>query len=127
MRSLDADECWRLLGTVSLGRVAITSGALPVILPVTFAVDDSAVLWPAVEGSRLAAATDGAVVAFHADAYSPDGTCGWSVVAVGTGRRTSESEHVEKVRTISAGPWRPTGSDFLTVRLDVATIHGRAL
>ena len=33
---LDRDECLRLLGTATLGRVGITFGALPVVLPVNF-------------------------------------------------------------------------------------------
>ena len=37
---LDRAECLRLLGTASLGRIGLTSGALPTVLPVNFRLID---------------------------------------------------------------------------------------
>ena len=64
-------ECLRLLAGERLGRVAITVKALPVILPVRFALDRDEIVFRAPPGGVLAEATRHAVIAFEADGSSP--------------------------------------------------------
>ena len=64
---LDREESLRLLGTAALGRIAVTSAALPLVLPVNFRFDGRQVLIRTGAGTRLDAATDHAVVAFEVD------------------------------------------------------------
>jgi nitroimidazol reductase NimA-like FMN-containing flavoprotein (pyridoxamine 5'-phosphate oxidase superfamily) len=94
-------ECLRLLAGERLGRVAITVSALPVILPVRFALDQDEILFRATVGGLLAEATRQAVVAFEADGSEP-GVGSWSVLATGMARHLPEDER----RALSSlPPW----------------------
>jgi len=80
---LSVEECWERLGSVSVGRVALSVRALPAILPVQFYLS----------GRRLAvclghrelpeASVNGAVVAFAADSIDAATRSGWSVQVQG--------------------------------------------
>ena len=80
---LDREECLRLLGTATLGRIALTDGALPVVLPVNFRVAGDRILVRTSRGTKLDAATRNAVVAFEVDHVDPMYHSGWSVVVTG--------------------------------------------
>ena len=77
------NECWELLATASVGRLALSVRALPVILPVQYYVD----------GRRLAVclghhqlperALNEVIIAFAADAIDPATRAGWSVQVQG--------------------------------------------
>ena len=86
METLDAisdAECRRLLGTQTLGRVGITSGGLPHILPVRYLYDDGAIEFRTGAGSKLRAAVSGDVLAFEVDSFEPESGRGWSVLVLG--------------------------------------------
>ena len=53
--TLNDDECFELLSSAWLGRVGISAGALPAILPVAYAVDGASVVFRTSTGSKLAA------------------------------------------------------------------------
>jgi len=90
LKVMDRSECLERLGMVHVGRVGIAVGALPIILPVNFVLADERVYFRTSAGTKLDAATSQSIVAFQADAYSPDGAAGWSVLVVG------RSRHVER-------------------------------
>ena len=71
------------MGSVPVGRIAYTRQALPAVEPVNFALDRGDIVVKTDEGSKLAAATRNAVVAFEADCVEPDEHAGWSVTVVG--------------------------------------------
>src|SRR4051812_18787454 len=87
---LDRAECLRLLGRASIGRIGIHWNALPTVLPVTFALDGDSVVFRTGDGSKLAAAVAGAVVAFEADDIDPIYHEGWSVVVTGVAQRVTD-------------------------------------
>ena len=65
-------ECYRLLGSVRVGRVVMTRRALPVVLPVTLALDGHHIVIATAAGSALDTASEqGTVVAFEADDLDP--------------------------------------------------------
>jgi len=80
---LSDTECRRLLATRTLGRVGLTSGALPVILPVEYVYDDGVIVFRTEPDAKLHAAVHGAVLAFEVDAFDPLTGRGWSVLAHG--------------------------------------------
>lgn len=41
---LDRDQCMALLATATLGRVGLSAGALPTVLPVNFLLQDDRIL-----------------------------------------------------------------------------------
>jgi uncharacterized protein len=76
-------ECRRLLATRTLGRVGLTSGALPVIMPVEYVYDQGVIVFRTEPDAKLRAALHGAVLAFEVDAFDPDTGLGWSVLVHG--------------------------------------------
>jgi hypothetical protein len=81
--ALSERECWELLATASVGRLALSVRALPVILPVQYCLN----------GRRLAVclghhglperALDETIIAFSADSIDPVTRSGWSVQVQG--------------------------------------------
>jgi uncharacterized protein len=81
--SLSEAECRELLSRQALGRVGITSGGLPLILPVHYLYDDGVIVFRTGAGTKLGAAASGDVLAFEVDAYDPESGRGWSVMVLG--------------------------------------------
>jgi uncharacterized protein len=80
---LSEAECRRLLARQTLGRVGITNGGLPVILPVHYVYDDGVIVFRTGDGTKLRAAANGDVLAFEVDAYDSESGRGWSVMVLG--------------------------------------------
>lgn len=99
---IETPECWRLLRSAQLhlGRVAITSGARPIILPVFYTVVDEAVAFRTVAGTKLQAATSGTVVAFEVDWFDPAINNGWSVVIQGVEREVTDAVERDRLRAL---------------------------
>jgi nitroimidazol reductase NimA-like FMN-containing flavoprotein (pyridoxamine 5'-phosphate oxidase superfamily) len=91
---LARDECLRLLATVTIGRVGVTSGALPAVLPVNFCYDDEQVLIRTSHGTKLDAALRDCVVAFEVDDFDPMSHTGWSVMVTGVAHELEGVEHL---------------------------------
>ena len=120
---LDRAECLRLLRTASLGRIAITAGALPTILPINFRVDGERILFRTGVGTKLDAATRGAVVAFEVDELDPMYHSGWSVVVIGVAREVEDpSDHA----IYTTPRWAPGATERL-VEVSIEDISGRRL
>jgi nitroimidazol reductase NimA-like FMN-containing flavoprotein (pyridoxamine 5'-phosphate oxidase superfamily) len=123
---LDRAECLRLLETVPVGRLAVTIGALPAILPVNFAIVGDRIVVRTVPGTKLDAATMHAVVAFEADSYAPDGSSGWSVMVQGL---CSEVVEPAELTALGASPLRAwafdEGAATRFVRIDLSFVSGR--
>jgi nitroimidazol reductase NimA-like FMN-containing flavoprotein (pyridoxamine 5'-phosphate oxidase superfamily) len=69
--NLTDEECRTLLRTRTLGRVALVSGALPMIIPVEYVFDESSITFRSEHDAKLRATSPGDVVAFEVDAYDP--------------------------------------------------------
>jgi nitroimidazol reductase NimA-like FMN-containing flavoprotein (pyridoxamine 5'-phosphate oxidase superfamily) len=81
--ALTEAECRTLLSTRTFGRVGVTSGGLPVILPVRYSYADDTITFRSGRGTKLRAAQNGDVLAFEVDAYDPETGDGWSVLVLG--------------------------------------------
>ena len=86
LRILTTDECVQLLSTVSIGRIALSHQALPLILPVHFALHDGRIIVHTTPGTTLHRATDRAVVAFEAEGPPGEIEPRWSVMVHGLAR-----------------------------------------
>ena len=94
---LTEGECWRLLASVSIGRVVFTQRAMPAIRPVNHAVDGRTIIIRTHLGAAIAArASDGggepqgSVVCYEADDLDPARRTGWSVIVTGMARIVTE-------------------------------------
>jgi hypothetical protein len=83
--ALSPEECRRRLAGNSVGRVAATDRALPMIVPVSYTVTSAEIHLRTRPGGILANACNGSVVAFQTDALAP-GRPEWSVLVVGIAR-----------------------------------------
>jgi uncharacterized protein len=111
--TLTRDECLTLLGSVAVGRVALSLDALPVIVPVPFCLDGDRVVFGldpegTIIGGRSVgdhgiAAIDGAIVAFEAGALDAVDGRGWSVLVRGAARCLTSSEDGERFRALPVG------------------------
>ena len=119
-------ECLQLLATTSMGRVAITSGSLPAILPVNYLVLDRTVYFRTGRGSKLDAATTNAVVAFEVDAFDPLSHSGWSVNVIGVARDLGTDPSGLAVDAARIPRWAP-GTDDRVVAVQAEMISGRRL
>jgi hypothetical protein len=88
---LDREECLDLLRTVPVGRLGLSMSALPVVLPVSFVVDEDRVIVRTSAGTKLDAALAGAVVAFEADDYDTATGDAWSVLVRGSSAVVDEA------------------------------------
>jgi nitroimidazol reductase NimA-like FMN-containing flavoprotein (pyridoxamine 5'-phosphate oxidase superfamily) len=123
---LERDECVRLLGGAVIGRIAVSIGALPVILPVNFLLDGDRILIRTGEGTKLDAATRDAVVAFEADHVDPFSHTGWSVCVTGRATELGDPGDVVQARDLPLPHWVPDGaSHYVAVSLDL--VSGRRL
>jgi Pyridoxamine 5'-phosphate oxidase len=79
--SLTTEQCLRRLSTHRVGRVSVSRGALPVIMPVTYVTIGDSVVFRAPLDADFVRACDHAVVAFEVGDI--DDACGWTVHVVG--------------------------------------------
>ncbi len=123
---LSPDRCLALLATVSVGRVGVTIDALPAVLPVNFVVSDGSVVFRTVPGTKLDAATRGAVVAFEADAYgNSEDPQGWSVLIRGIARELDDPAELAVARTLPLESWAFDGTADRFVRIEPTLVTGR--
>jgi hypothetical protein len=123
---LDGAECRRLLGTASLGRIAFTEEAMPAIQPASFALHGDEVLIPTGLGSKMAAGSRGAVLAFEVDDYDLAQRTGWNVTVIGPSRLISDPGQVLALDALGALPWAPA-TTHCYITLHMAVVRGRRI
>src|SRR4029077_19144845 len=92
LQDLPRHESLALLGGASLGRVAVSGDALPVVLPVFIAMVGDHIVFRTVPGTKLSAAVQGAIVAVEADELDERTGEGWSVLVRGIAREVTDKE-----------------------------------
>ncbi|MDH6708248.1 transcriptional regulator with XRE-family HTH domain [Kitasatospora sp. MAA19] len=117
-------ECWDLVGTHGIGRIALPVHPGPIVFPVNYVVDDGTFAYRT--GDRTAP-SEGTELSFQVDHIDEYLGRGWSVLAIGT----AEPVHDPAVRHHLAGlpgaiPW-PGGDRPRWVRLRPDEITGRRL
>ena len=117
---LDARECRRLLASVSVGRIAFTEAAMPVIQVASFALRGEDVVIPTGLSSKMAAGSRGAVLAFAVDDYDPVERTGWNVTVIGASRLVSGPDEVRELDELGVQPWSPSATHcYIALRLTV--------
>ena len=102
---LTEEQCAELLQIGGVGRVGVTVGGLPVIMPVNYAFIDGDIVFRTGDGTKLHAATRRAIVAFEVDAFDAVTLSGWSVLVIG--RSSVVADDAEETALAVAGitPW----------------------
>lgn len=123
---LGRQECLRLLAGATLGRIGITSGALPTVLPVNFFLDEDRIVVLTGAGSKLDAATRDAVVAFEVDDFDWRYHSGWSVVVTGVAHVVTDHAQLAAVRRLPLARWAPRGGGR-TIAISTDMVSGRRI
>jgi hypothetical protein len=118
---LSPEECLKRLHRVSLGRIALSIGALPAIRSVRFVLSGHDVVFRVRPVSRLYRAASNSVVAFHADYVDEQARDGWAVQIQGVGRPVTDAVVLQGLRSLPLASWSATPSDDAFVR--IATSH----
>lgn len=113
---LDPEDCLELLRGENVGRVALTARALPIVLPVNFAVLEGDIVWRCAQGTKLNDASAGFVVAFEVDHFESDHQ-GWSVMIQGLAHVSTEEEELARVSQLPLESWSLDGMADRYVRL----------
>lgn len=123
---LDAQECWRLLASMPVGRVGVLVDSAPEIYPVNFAVDRHTVVFRTDAGTKLRGLHRSPSVCFEVDGFDPGERTGWSVLVKGF---ASEVDALEDVLRLSALPLRywALGEKAHWVRLVPDEVTGRRI
>ncbi|MFP5319971.1 MAG: pyridoxamine 5'-phosphate oxidase family protein [Acidimicrobiia bacterium] len=121
---LSRDECLRLLSGERLGRLGLHAGALPVILPVAYAIVDDGVVVRTHEGALIYGAARDSVVAFEVDRPAAGGQCGWSVHVTSVAEEVTDPSQLARLRALPLRRWADGEADRF-VRIPLHLISGR--
>jgi len=122
----DDAESWRLLALAPLGRVGLTDGALPAIMPVHFTVRDGEVVFASLPDVKLRSAERGDILVLQVDHYDTETDEGWSVNAVGPARVVHDPAEVDALHARAFTPWARE-QDVVYVAIRPAVLRGRRL
>ncbi|UZX03422.1 pyridoxamine 5'-phosphate oxidase family protein [Arthrobacter sp. CDRTa11] len=124
VHSLDHRECWDLLRTVSVGRLAVLVNGQPDIFPINYTVDGGTLVFRTGEGTKLAGASGGAQVALEADGVDAVSGLAWSVVAKGPAAVITGTEDILDTAALYLFPWQAGKKDAF-IRINPDSITGR--
>jgi len=124
METLDSQECLSLLGSKTIGRVAVVDGYSPVVFPVNYVLDGSGIVFRVAEGTKLHS-VGRANACFEVDEFDEESRAGWSVLAVGRLEElTSLDPDFERVSRMPVHPWAEGHRPHL-LRLVPSRVTGR--
>lgn len=122
-RALARAEALQLLGSVALGRIAFTLGALPAIRPANHILDQGAVVLRGHRGvDAVLRAAAGTVVAYSADVIDPRAYVGWCVTVTGEAEMIDGPTELARYASIV----RPIGADeqAYVIRIEPEIVTG---
>lgn len=123
---LTRNECLSLLADGVIGRVIFTDHALPTVQPVNYLLDGEEIIFRTANGSKLAAATRNAVVAFQLDEFDMTARSGWTVLGVGEAYEVVNPARLAELADLQPDPWvREHDAHTLSIPLTIVT--GRRL
>jgi nitroimidazol reductase NimA-like FMN-containing flavoprotein (pyridoxamine 5'-phosphate oxidase superfamily) len=121
---LHLGDCYRLLGSVPVGRIGFIEGGEVVVLPVNFLLDGQDVVFTTGAGARLAGPEVGHYVAFEADSYDQATGAGWSVVANGLAEVITAAEDSARLDALGLKSWAGAARR-VWVRIRPVSVSGR--
>jgi nitroimidazol reductase NimA-like FMN-containing flavoprotein (pyridoxamine 5'-phosphate oxidase superfamily) len=124
VEELDSSECWRLLRTNEVGRLAVSITDHPDIFPINYVTDRGTVVFRTAEGTKLAAAVLGRAVAFEIDGYDAERGNAWSVVIKGRATEIERMQDVFDALDLPLFPWHAAPKHRF-VRVEPVDISGR--
>jgi hypothetical protein len=121
---LDGSQCWALLRSVEVGRLAISIMNRPDIFPINYIVDHGSVVFRTAEGTKLAGAVLNQAVAFEVDGYDRASGDAWSVVIKGPAVEIEHMDELFDAMDLPLFPWH-TAPKHRFVRIAPEALTGR--
>ena len=119
---LTPEACLALVGTMSIGRVAVAAdGGAPLVVPVNYVLDGEVVVFRTAPGTKVLEFL-GAPMSFQVDLFDPSHRSGWSVLIRGRAAEAADRE----VRHLTIEPWAP-GDRSQWIRVLPNEITGRRI
>ena len=115
-------DCWDLLETQDIGRVALVISGQVEVFPVNFGLDGDGIIFRTNAGRKMTW-TSAREVTFEVDDIDGAARTGWSVVVHGEVRDITRYDGLERQRAVQS--W--TGSKDFLVRIASRSITGRRL
>jgi uncharacterized protein len=122
---LTESECRARLSLHSVGRIALSLHALPVILPVNYVLHGETIVFRTTPGTKFSAALSRSVIAFEIDEYEPNLDRGWSVVVQGIAETVTDEDQIVALRRLPLRNISVGGKSDHFVRLTKPVISGR--
>ena len=122
--SLTMDQCWALLDTEVVGRVALIVDNHPEIFPVNFVARTAGDCLPHRRRHEAVGRDHGKPVAFEIDGYDARDETAWSVMARGEAEVIESQEEKDDVDALLLEPWQP-GEKAYYVRVAPKALTGR--
>ena len=129
LEELSESECWTLLRTVDVGRLATPTPRGGVeIFPVNHLVDQGSIVFRSAMGTKVTNAVEAREVAFEADNAArphdaqPDDP--WSVVVHGSAELITIETELFDTFDLSVRPWHVSNKPYF-VRVVPTTVSGR--
>lgn len=122
---IPSGRCLELLTSATSGYLALSQGALPLVVPVTCALDGGRLLVRA--GLGLLGATSGqpGVVAFHTSATSPDENTRWEVLVQGRAELDRGPEVAKRARSVPPALALVAEEATVVLSISIELITGR--
>ena len=121
---LGHQDCWTLLKSARVGRLALSIGGRPEIFPVNHVVDNGSVIFRSAPGTKLAGIRSSTRVAFEVDGLDVDAGVAWSVVLKGQAMRVTGRNELIEAERLPIQPWHDTPKHWF-VRIEPDEVTGR--
>ncbi len=119
---LTPDQCWQLLRSHDLGRIAASAAGTVDIFPINYAVDGETIMFRTAPGTKLLELAINDRVAFEIDDH--DEHEAWSVVLKGRAERVERQSEMDAAEQLGLNPWIPT-LKYRWVRIWPSELAGR--
>lgn len=102
---IDEQECWELLRSEEIGRLATCIDGSPEIFPINYKVDGERLVFNTVPGLKLASLLVTKEIAFEIDSVDRRTRSAWSVVVHGKARELVGLEELMEAKELGIEPW----------------------
>jgi nitroimidazol reductase NimA-like FMN-containing flavoprotein (pyridoxamine 5'-phosphate oxidase superfamily) len=123
IEELTPSECWELLASTRVGRLAVCVSGRPGIFPVNFVVDDETIVFRTAAGTKLSALTN-VHVAFEIDDYDAHSGHASSVIVDGRAAEITDGGGRDRALGLPLFPWQVAPKGHF-VRITPHTVSGR--
>ena len=123
IEELTSRECWDLLGSTSVGRLAVCMSGRPGIFPVNYVTDEQTLVFRTAEGTKLSALANRRV-AFEIDDFDAESGRASSVIVDGRAAEITDAGDRHGVLALPLFPWHVAPKGHF-VRITPDRVTGR--